>query len=46
MKVIENGVVAPLGFKANGIEAGIREGKKRIDLALITSSVKATAAAV
>ena len=46
MKVIENGVVAPLGFKANGIEAGIREGKKRIDLALIASSVKATAAAV
>ena len=46
MKVIENGIVAPLGFKANGIYAGIREGKKRIDLSLILSDKKASAAAV
>lgn len=46
MNVIEGGVVAPNGFMANGIEAGIREGKKRIDLSLIYSSVLANASAV
>ena len=46
MKIIENGVVAPIGFKANGIYAGIREGKKRIDLSLILSEKRASAAAV
>ncbi|MCR5350523.1 MAG: bifunctional ornithine acetyltransferase/N-acetylglutamate synthase [Acholeplasmatales bacterium] len=46
MKIIENSVVAPKGFKANGIYAGIREGKKRIDLSLIYSEVKCNAAAV
>lgn len=46
MKVITGGVCAPLGFKANGIHAGIRKNKGKIDLALITSNVKATAAAV
>ena len=30
MKVIKNGVVAPIGFKANGIHAGIRENKSKI----------------
>lgn len=46
MKIIENGVVAPIGFTANGIYAGIREGKKRIDLSLILSKKRASAAAV
>ncbi len=45
MKIIENSVVAPKGFKANGIFAGIRN-KKRIDLSLIYSEVEANAAAV
>ena len=45
MKIIENSVVAPKGFKANGIFAGIRN-KKRIDLSLIYSEVVASAAAV
>ena len=46
MKIIENGVVAPMGFSANGIYAGIREGKVRIDLSLVYSAVRANAAAV
>jgi glutamate N-acetyltransferase/amino-acid N-acetyltransferase len=46
MKVIKNGVVAPIGFKANGIHAGIRENKSKIDLALIVSEKRASAAAV
>ena len=46
MEFVENGVVAPKGFKANGIHAGIRSNKSKIDLALITSDVKASAAAV
>ena len=46
MKIIENSIVAPKGFKANGIYAGIREGKKRIDLSLIYSEVPANTAAV
>lgn len=46
MKVINKGVCAPLGFKANGIHAGIRKNKDKIDLALIVSDVKASAAAV
>ena len=46
MKIINKGVCAPLGFKANGIHAGIRHNKEKIDLALIVSDVKASAAAV
>ena len=46
MKIIDKGVVAPLGFKANGIHAGIRANKDRIDLSLIYSNVKAKASAV
>ena len=46
MKVIENGVVAPKGFKAAGIHAGIRQNKDKIDLSLIFSEVKAVAAAM
>ena len=46
MKVISGGVIAPLGFKANGIHAGIRKNKSKIDLSLIVSECKGTAAAV
>lgn len=46
MKVINKGVCAPLGFKANGIHAGIRKNKSKIDLALIYSECVASAAAV
>lgn len=46
MKEIIGGVCAPKGFYANGIHAGIRQNKSKIDLSLIVSTVKATAAAV
>ena len=46
IKEISNGVVAPKGFTANGIHAGIRDNKSKIDLALILSEVKGNAAAV
>ena len=46
IKEISNGVVAPKGFTANGIHAGIRDNKNKIDLALILSEVKGSAAAV
>lgn len=46
IKEIENGVVAPKGFTANGIHAGIRDNKAKIDLALIMSEVQGNAAAV
>ena len=45
-KVLEGGVVAPQGFKANGIHAGIRANKDKIDLSLIYSEVRAKASAV
>lgn len=45
-KILDCGVVAPNGFKANGIHAGIRANKDRIDLSLIYSTVKAKASAV
>lgn len=46
MKFINKGVCAPQGFKANGIHAGIRRNKAKLDLSLITSDVSAAAAAV
>ena len=46
VKIITGGVVAPKGFTANGIHAGIRQNKSKIDLSLIYSEKKATAAAV
>lgn len=45
IKFIENNVCAPKGFSASGIAAGIKKSKKP-DLALIYSSVPATAAGV
>ena len=46
MKLIEGGVCAAKGFKANGIHCGIRHNRTKRDLALIVSDVPATAAAV
>ena len=46
MKVIEGGVCAALGFTANGVHCGIRKNHSKKDLALILSSVRASAAAV
>ena len=46
MKLIQGGVCAAKGFKANGIHCGIRRNHSKKDLALIVSDVPATAAAV
>ena len=46
MKLISGGVCAAKGYKANGIHCGIRHNRTKKDLALITSSVPAAAAAV
>lgn len=46
MKIIEGGVCAAKGFKANGIHCGIRKNRVKRDLSLIVSDVKASAAAV
>ncbi|MBQ7994115.1 MAG: bifunctional ornithine acetyltransferase/N-acetylglutamate synthase [Solobacterium sp.] len=44
MKYIEGGITAPKGFKAGGVNAGIKAGRTKNDLALIVSE-KACAAA-
>ena len=46
MKIIEGGVCAAKGFTANGVHCGIRKNHSKKDLALIFSSVPASAAAV
>ncbi len=46
MKMIQGGVCAASGFKANGIHCGIRKNQSKKDLALIVSDCKAAAAAV
>ncbi len=46
MKIIEGGVCAAKGFKANGIHCGIRKNKSKRDLSLIYSEQRAAAAAV
>ena len=46
MEIINGGVCAPKGFMANGIHAGIRKNKDKIDMSLIVSETKANAAAV
>ncbi len=46
MKIIEGGICAAQGFKANGIHCGIRKNKSKRDLSLIYSDVKCSAAAV
>jgi len=46
MKIINGGVCAAKGFKANGVHCGIRKNRTKRDLALIYSETKANAAAV
>ena len=46
MKMIEGGVCAAAGFRANGVHCGIRKNHSKKDLALIVSDVPASAAAV
>ena len=46
MKMIENGICAPKGFKASGVHCGIRKIRKKKDLALIYSMKRANAAAI
>ena len=46
MKIIQGGVCAAKGFKANGIHCGIRKNHTKKDLALIVSEIPASAAAV
>ncbi|MBO5317232.1 MAG: bifunctional glutamate N-acetyltransferase/amino-acid acetyltransferase ArgJ [Oscillospiraceae bacterium] len=46
MKMIEGGVCAAKGFRANGIHCGIRHNQSKKDLALIVSDVPAATAAV
>lgn len=45
MKIVQGGVTAPIGFRANGIYCGIKKSKKR-DLALIVSEKICDAAGV
>ena len=46
MKMINGGICAAKGFKANGIHCGVRKNQTKKDLALISSDVPAAAAAV
>ncbi len=46
MKYIEGGVCAAKGYSASGVHCGIRKNKTKKDLALIVSSVPASAAGV
>ena len=46
MKLIQGGVCAAKGFKANGVHCGIRHNRTKRDLAMIVSEVPASAAAV
>ena len=46
LEMIEGGVCAPRGFRANGVHCGIRKNKTKRDLALIVSDKRCSAAAV
>lgn len=46
MKFIDGGVCAPIGFKANGVHAGIRKNKNKLDLGLIVSDTICSVGAV
>ncbi len=46
MKVMEGGVCAARGFRANGIHCGIRKNQSKKDLALIVSDTRCSAACV
>jgi glutamate N-acetyltransferase/amino-acid N-acetyltransferase len=46
MKIIEGGICAAKGFKANGIHCGVRHNRKKRDIAMIVSDTLCSAAAV
>ncbi|MDY3304132.1 MAG: bifunctional ornithine acetyltransferase/N-acetylglutamate synthase, partial [Clostridia bacterium] len=46
MNIINGGLCAPKGFKANGLHCGIRKNRAKKDIALIYSENRASAAAV
>ena len=46
MKIINGGICAAQGFKANGIHCGVRHNRKKRDIALIVSDTLCSAAAV
>ncbi|MFI3205662.1 MAG: bifunctional glutamate N-acetyltransferase/amino-acid acetyltransferase ArgJ [Clostridia bacterium] len=46
MKIIDGGVTAPKGFKANGVLAGIKKSRTTPDVALIVSDVMCSASGV
>ena len=46
MQLIQGGVTAAKGFKANGVHCGIRKNRTKRDLALIVSEKRAAAAGV
>ncbi len=46
MQYIDGGVTAPLGFTASGIRCGIKESRKKNDIALVFSECKCAAAGV
>ncbi len=46
LKLIDGGICAPKGFKANGIHCGIRKNRTKRDLCLIISENRCAAAAV
>ena len=46
MNIINGGVCAAKGFKANGVHCGIRKNRTKRDIALVFSEVQANAAAV
>ena len=45
MKIIDGGVLAAKGFKASGVHCGIRKNKDKLDIALIYSEKRCSAAA-
>ena len=45
-KLVDKGVCAAKGFKAGGINVGIKPGSKKRDLAVISCETKCTAAAI
>jgi len=44
MKQLEGGVTAAKGFRAAGVQAGVKPGRNRLDVGLIASDVPCTAA--
>ena len=46
MEIINGGICAPKGYKANGIHCGIRRNRSKRDLALVVSETRAAAAGV